>query len=95
MVVVPSFLGEISTRALLQPLVSKIAGLVLFGENLSYVLSPGVSKDYFLQSISLKLIYQFLCPNNGYLFFRCFEKVFEEEKNENRKENSRGVSDYS
>ena len=84
-----------STRALLEPLVSKIAGLVLFGDNLSYVLSPGVCKDYFLQSIPLKLIYQFLCPNNGYLFFRCFEKVFDEAKNENRKGNSRGVSDYS
>ena len=36
------------------------------------------------QSISVKLIYQFLYLINGYLFFRCLEKVFEEEKNENK-----------
>ena len=29
---------------------------------------------------------------NGYLFFRCLKKVFEEEKNENKKENSRGLT---
>ena len=32
----------------------------------------------------MKLIYQFLYLINGYLFFRCLEKVFEEEKNENK-----------
>ena len=39
----------------------------------------------------MKVIYQFLYPSNGYLFFRCFEKVFEEERNENRERNSRCV----
>ena len=29
---------------------------------------------------------------NGYLFFRCLEKVFEEERNENKKGKSRGVT---
>ena len=33
----------------------------------------------------MKLIYQFLYLINGYLFFRCLEKVFEEERNENKK----------
>ena len=40
----------------------------------------------------MKLIYQFLYLINGYLFFRCLEKVFEEERNENKKGNSRGVT---
>ena len=30
-------------------------------------------------------VYRFLCLINGYLFFRCLEKVFEEERNENKK----------
>ena len=29
---------------------------------------------------------------NGYLFFRCLEKVFEEERNENKKGKSQGVT---
>ena len=29
---------------------------------------------------------------NGYLFFRCLGEFFEEERNENKKENSRGVT---
>ena len=35
----------------------------------------------------MKLIYQFLYISfiSGNLFFRCLEKVFEEERNENRK----------
>ena len=35
-------------------------------------------------------MYQILYANNGYLFFRCHEKVFDEERNENKKRNSRG-----
>ena len=37
-------------------------------------------------------MYQFLYPNNEYLFFKYLEKVFEEEKNGNREQNSRGVT---
>ena len=29
---------------------------------------------------------------NAYLFFRCLEKTFEEERNQNKKGNSRGVT---
>ena len=44
------------------------------------------------QIISVKLIDQFLYLINGYLFFRYLEKVFEEERSENKKGNSRGVT---
>ena len=71
---------------------SNITGLVQFGKNLSFILSPFASYNYFLQSISVKLIYQFSYPNNSYLFFRFLERVFEEERNGNRKENSQGVT---
>ena len=37
-------------------------------------------------------MYQFLFLINGYLFFRCLEKVFEEERNVNKKEISRGIT---
>ena len=33
----------------------------------------------------MKLICQFLHSNNGYLFFRRLERVFEEERNEKNK----------
>ena len=39
----------------------------------------------------MKLIYQFLFVINGYLFFKCLEKFFEEERDENKKGNSQGV----
>ena len=35
---------------------------------------------------------QFLYLIYGYLFFRCLEKVFEEERSTNKEENSRGVA---
>ena len=35
----------------------------------------------------MKLIYQFLYLIYGYLFFRCFGKVFEEKTNENKEGN--------
>ena len=60
--------------------------------DLSYTLSPLASSNYLLQSICLKLMYQFLFLINGYLFFRCLEKVFEEERNGNRKWKSRDIS---
>ena len=82
-----------SRDKLLQPyLVVNVIGLAQFGKNLSYILPPLASQNYLLQSISVKLIYQFLYLINGYLFFRCLEKVFEEERNENKKGNSRGVT---
>ena len=40
----------------------------------------------------MKIIYQFSYLINGYLFFRCFEEVFEEERNENKEGNSRGAT---
>ena len=40
----------------------------------------------------MKLIYQFLCLICGYLFFRCFDKVFEEQRNVNKEGNSRAVT---
>ena len=81
-------LSGVSRSVLLQSLVINTTGLVQFGNNLSYIFSPLASQNYFLQNISMKLIYQFLYPNNGYLFFRCLERVFEEERNENKEGNS-------
>ena len=66
--------------------------LVQFGKNVSQILPPLASQNYLLQSISVKLIYQFLYLIYGYLFFRCFEKVFKEERNENKEGNSRGIT---
>ena len=34
----------------------------------------------------MKLLYQFLHSNNGYLFFGRLERVFEEERSEKKKE---------
>ena len=65
---------------------------VQFGKNFSYILPPLASQNYLLQSISVKLIYQFLYLIYGFLFFRCLEKVFEEERNKNKDGNSRGVA---
>ena len=44
-------------------------------------------KNYLLNCISVKLLYQFLYLVYGYLFFRFFilEKVFKEERNKNKK----------
>ena len=42
--------------------------------------------NYLLQIISLKLKSQFLYLINSYLFLRCLEKVFEEERNGIEKE---------
>ena len=69
-IVVPKFLSGVSRSRLLQSLVINIAnqlgllqrlvinitGLVQFEKNLSYILSLLASKNYFLQSISVKLI---------------------------------------
>ena len=78
---------------MLQPyLVINVTGLVQIEKNLNYILPPLASYNYLQQRISVKLIYQFLYVINGYLFFRCLEKVFQEEKNENEKGNSRGVT---
>ena len=49
-------------------------------------------KNYLLKCISVKLLYQFLYLVYGYLFFRCLEKVFKEERNKNKEEISRGVT---
>ena len=77
------FLSGVSRGEFLQPyLVINVTGLVQFGKNLSYL----------RQIISVKLIYQFLFLINSYLFFRCLEKVFEEEQNENKEGNSRGFT---
>ena len=40
----------------------------------------------------MKLIYQVLDVVNGFLFFRWLERVFKEERNENKKINSRDVT---
>ena len=57
-----------------------------------FILPQLASQKYWLQSISVKLIYQFLYLSNFYLFYRCLEKVFKEERNQNKKGNSRGVT---
>ena len=78
---------------LLQPYLGiDLTGLVQFGKNMRYILPPLVSQNYLQQSISVKLIYQFLYIINGYLFFICLEKVFEKERKENKKGNFRGVT---
>ena len=79
---------------MLQPyLVINATSLVQLGEKLSYILPPLASWNYLLQNISVKLKNQFLLSFiNGYLFFRCLENVFEEERNEKKKGKSRGVT---
>ena len=81
-------LSGVSRSVLLQSLVINTTGLVQFGNNLSYIFSPLASQNFSLQNISMKLIYQFLYPNNGYLFFRYLERIFEEERNKNKEGNS-------
>ena len=68
-----------------------LTGLVQFVKNLSYILPPLFSYSYFRQSISVKLIYQFLYLMNGYLVFRCLEKSLKKEKKQNKKGNSQSV----
>ena len=55
-------------------------------------LSSSCPQNCLLQSISVKLIYQFLYLIYCFLFFRCLEKVFEEERNTNKDGNSRSVT---
>ena len=89
----PRLLSGLSRGKLLQPyLVSNAAVLVRLGDNLNYIIPPLVSSNYMLQSIFLKLIYQFLYLIYGYLFFRLLEKVFEKERNRNKERHSRGVT---
>ena len=40
----------------------------------------------------MKLVYQYLRLIYGFLFFKCLEKVFEEEGNKNEEGNSRGAT---
>ena len=68
-----------------------LTGLVQFVKNLSYILPPLASYSYFQQSISVKLIYQFLYLMNGYLVFRYLEKSLKKERNQNKKGNSQSV----
>ena len=84
------FLGVVSRGALF--LSSNVTVLVQFGKNFSQILPPLSNQNYLLQSISVRLIYQFLHLIYGYLFFRCFEKFLEEERNENKEGNSRSVT---
>ena len=78
---------------MLQPyLVIDVADLVQFVENLSYILPPLASYNYLWQSISVKLIYQFLYLIYGYLLFISLENVFEEERKKNKEGNSRGAT---
>ena len=83
---------EVSLAILIIQYLNNQFGLVWEKLELNLELSLLASQNYFLQSICAKLIYQFLYPNNGYLFVRCLVKVFEEERNGNRKENSPGVT---
>ena len=71
---------------LLRPyLVINVTSLVPFGEYLSYILPPLASYNYLQESISVKLIHQFLYLIDGYLFFRWLEKETEAERDENKK----------
>ena len=73
-------------------LVINVTGLVQFGKNLSYIFRPLVSQKSFQQGISVKLISQFLYLIYGCLCFRYLEKVFEEERNEDKRGNILGVT---
>ena len=84
------FLGVVSRGALFLSI--NVTVLVQFGKNFSQILPPLSNQNYLLQSISVRLIYQFLHLIYGYLFFRCFEKFLEEERNENKERNSRSVT---
>ena len=87
------FLSGVSRGEMVQSyLVINVTGLVYYRKKLIYILPPLASQNYLLQSVPVKLIYQFLYLINGYLFFRSHEEAFEEERNENKKVNSRGVT---
>ena len=61
------FFGGVSRGELFQSYsVINVIFLVQFGKNLSYILPPLALQNYLLQSISVKLICQFLCLINGY-----------------------------
>ena len=80
------FLSEVSRGELVQPhLVISLLGLVQFEKNL-YLTSTCL-----LELVAAEYLRQFLYLVNGYLFFRCLEKIFEEERNENKKGHSRSV----
>ena len=86
------FLSGISRSGLLQLLVvNTTLAWFSFGKIL-FTSHPHLPQNHFLKNISMKLIYQFLYPNNGYLFFRCLERVFEEERNKSKEGNSCSVT---
>ena len=69
---------------------------------MSGILSSLASNNYFLESISVKLIYQFLYPSNGYLFFRCLETGIEieiievlQQASDRSKKKDRKVKDWN
>ena len=67
------FFGGVSRGELFQSYsVINVIFLVQFGKNLSYILPPFALQNYLLQSISVKLICQFLCLINGY--YLCDQK---------------------
>ena len=65
---------------------------VQFGKNCSYILPPLACQHYLLQSISVKLICQFLYLIYCFLFFRCLKEIFEEERNRNKDRKSQVVT---
>ena len=89
-------LGGVSRGELFQSyLVINVTVFVQFGKKFSYILPLLALQNELLQTISVKLISvicQFLCLINGYLFFRCLEKVIEEDRSRNKERNSRGVA---
>ena len=80
------FLSGVSRGEMIQSyLVISVTGLFHYGKKFSYILPSLASQNYLLQSVPVKLIYQFLYLINGYLFFRSHEYVLEEERNEIKK----------
>ena len=59
---------------------------VQFGKNFSYILPP-LAAEY-LRETNISIFISHLL----FLFFRCREKGFEEERNKNKDGNSRGVT---
>ena len=59
---------------------------VQFGKHFSFILPPLASQNYLLQSISVKLKYPFLdlIYLLFFLFFRCREKDFQEDRNKKK-----------
>ena len=72
---------------MLQPGIINVTGLVQFRERLSYILPPLASLELlaaeYLRETNISNCIPFI---NCYLFFRCLEKVLEEERYENKKE---------